>query len=205
MSEYLRLWYFASWWWSSIEQLHLKIKNSLLEWFESWVVICNKAPWKAWIYERANREKIPIHYFGKAKTEQELLDLLNSYDLDYLIWLGYNAKIWKTILDAFPNRILNIHPTLLPRHWGKWMVWLAPHLSVLRSWEVVTWPTIHLMDDEYDTWKILDQREIDVPPHIMWRPTVKNAEILQKIVLEKEYKRMPRVLEGIRDGEIDMS
>jgi phosphoribosylglycinamide formyltransferase-1 len=199
MNTPIRLGYLASGSGSSVEALATKINSGELEGFTSIVVLCNKPRGSAGIYERGARLGIPVEY---APTTYKMISALQPYDVDLILGLGFIKIVEPALLNLFPNRVLNIHPTLLPDHGGKGMYGLATHMSVLESADTETGPTVHLMNERFDEGCILRQNRIEVPNHIVGQPTEENAKILQQLVLQEEYVIMPQVLADIRDGSI---
>ena len=197
MEGNIRLAYMASGSGSSVENLVTRIRDGRLPGCESAVIICNKA--QAGIYERADRLQLPIHH---ASNRYEQLRILMENRADLVLCLGYLKKIDDVILESFEDRVLNIHPTLLPKHGGKGMYGLATHLAVLQSGDAYTGATVHLLNAEYDKGRILRQVVVPVPKHLVGKPSEQNAKELQQYVLYEEYRIMPEVLEQIRDGRL---
>ncbi|MBS1704324.1 MAG: phosphoribosylglycinamide formyltransferase [Armatimonadetes bacterium] len=112
---------------------------------------------------------------------QALLILLQSAEIDMICLAGYMNLLPTTILQHFPNRILNVHPALLPKHGGKGMYGHHVHQSVLDSGETETGATIHYVTENYDEGEILVQLECPVMPN-------DTADILAARVLELEHQ-----------------
>lgn len=200
MSENIKLGFLASGGGSSVESLVRKIQSGELEGFSPEVIICDKPYSKAGIYERAKDLKLNVVNTASSKTQ---LELLRGLEIDLVLGLGYVKLVGDEMLNHFGNRIWNIHPTLLPRHGGKGMYGLATHMSVLKSGDKITGPTVHMMGPEYDDARlILKQIEIPVPSQLIGKPTEDNAKTLQQLVLVKEYEIMPQVLELYRDNKL---
>jgi len=195
----LRLGYLASGSGSSVESLAKKIIDRELKGYTSAIILCNKPAGQAGVYDRGANLGIPVIHV--TSTEQ-MIDLLKHKSVDLVLGLGYVKLVEPSLLDAFTDRVLNIHPTLLPRHGGKGMYGLETHMSVLRSGDTHTGPTVHLMNEDFDKGRILQQNMIDVPSHLVGRASDENAKVLQKVVLQEEYKIMPQVLEKILKGNI---
>ncbi len=130
------------------------------------VVISNNRD--AGALERARKHTIPFfHLSGSTCKNPEELDVdirdaLLENKVDIIFLAGYLRKLGPKTLAAFPNRILNTHPSLLPDFGGKGMFGNKVHEAVLASGEVVIGVTIHLVDGEYDTGKIISQCKIQV-------------------------------------------
>lgn len=88
-------------------------------------------------------------------------ELLNA-DTDIVVLSGYMKKIGPVTLSSFPNRILNIHPSLLPKHGGKGFYGDKVHRSVLQSGEQQSGATVHLINEEYDEGPLIAQKVIEL-------------------------------------------
>lgn len=117
----------------------------------------------AFVLERAASWGVPMFHLApksfvsKEAYEQALLDQLRSWQVDFLVLAGYMRLIGSTLLNAFPNRIVNIHPSLLPAFPGKDAIGQALEHGVH-----VTGVTVHLVDAGMDTGPILAQRAVEV-------------------------------------------
>ena len=129
---------------------------------------------------------IPVHHIsGKthpvvAEYEAALLAVLDKYDVDLLILAGYMKALPLCILKRMPDRILNIHPSLLPKFGGKGFWGLHVHEAVLAAHETESGPTVHLVSEEIDCGRILAQVKVPVLPD-------DTPEVLQARVLEQEH------------------
>jgi phosphoribosylglycinamide formyltransferase-1 len=165
------------------------------------VVISNNSD--SFALERARREKIPyFHLSSKTYPEQEKLDeaiysILKSYSVEIVILAGYMKKLGKLILDKYKGKILNIHPSLLPKYGGKGMYGVFVHEAVLKSGDHETGVTIHLVDEEYDRGKILNQCIVPVEKG-------DTVETLSKRVLESEHIIYVETLKLISEGKIKL-
>lgn len=119
----------------------------------------------AYVLERANNHKIPFTSFmikdfpSKLEYEQELLRILKENQIDILILAGYMRLIGNELLDAFPQRIINIHPSLLPSFPGLHGIEDAFNYGVK-----YTGVTVHYVDSGIDTGKIINQAVVDIAP-----------------------------------------
>ena len=120
--------------------------------------------------------------------ETEILRALNKAGVDYIILAGFLRKIPDYLIAAFPNRILNIHPALLPKFGGKGMYGIHVHQAVIDAGEKETGITIHLVNQNYDEGKILAQYSLAVPERV-------NARYLQTLVQDLEHKHYPETIE----------
>lgn len=139
----------------------------------------------AYVVERARALNIPVAafspkaYTSKAAYEKAILQRLHESDVEWLVLAGYMRLIGDTLLHAYPNRIVNIHPSLLPSFPGKDAIGQAVKHGVK-----VTGVTVHLVDEGMDTGPILAQRAVDIVPGNM----EKTAEKIHAVehVLYKE-------------------
>lgn len=115
--------------------------------------------------------------------------------IDFIVLAGFLWKVPSTLINAFANKIVNIHPALLPKYGGKGMYGNFVHEAVLSSKEIESGITIHFVDEFYDSGKIIFQ--ISCPVH-------KNdtAETLAKRIHELEYQYFPRVIEDVIEKEL---
>ena len=151
--------------------------------------------------DRARREGIPhYHLSSTVYPEPEALDhaisdTLVRHGVDLVILAGYMKKLGARTLTRFRGRIINIHPSLLPRHGGRGMYGIKVHEAVLSSGDQATGVSIHLVDDGYDTGPILAQTTIPIIPGDT--PTT-----LQARVLKREHEFFVETLQRIVAGEI---
>jgi phosphoribosylglycinamide formyltransferase-1 len=99
-----------------------------------------------------------------ADLDRAIRDALLDHGVDLVLLAGYLRKLGPQTLAAFPKRILNTHPALLPRYGGKGMYGARVHEAVLAAGEPVTGVTIHLVDGDYDSGPIVCQCELPVEP-----------------------------------------
>ena len=132
------------------------------------LIISNKAHSGA--IERAKRHAIDSYLFDTGnnedtiKTESDLVGLLKQSKIDWILLLGYTRKIGPKLLTAFNNRIINTHPSLLPKYGGKGFYGRKIHEAVLASGDILTGATVHLVNEEYDSGEILSQIAVPVLP-----------------------------------------
>jgi len=130
------------------------------------LVICNNP--KAYVLERAAALGVPAFVLPKEELTsaqpQKLLKLLQENNIDIIILAGYLQKIPEALVSAFKEKIINIHPALLPKFGGKGMYGMHVHRAVVESGETCSGITIHLVDTIYDNGKILFQAQCPVTP-----------------------------------------
>lgn len=119
-----------------------------------------------------------------------MLEQFRQYEVDIIALSGYLRKIPPAVIRAFPNRIVNIHPALLPRHGGKGMYGLNVHQAVIDSGDCETGVTVHYANENYDEGAIIDQSVIAVNSE-------DTAQTLAKRVLKVEHEFYPEVLQRL--------
>ncbi|XP_010499671.1 PREDICTED: phosphoribosylglycinamide formyltransferase, chloroplastic-like [Camelina sativa] len=152
--------------------------------------------------EYARSNGIPVLVFPKGKREPsdglsstELVDVLREYGVDFVLLAGYLKLIPVELVQAFPKRILNIHPALLPAFGGKGLYGERVHKAVLASGARYSGPTIHFVDEEYDSGRILAQSAVRVNAN-------DTPEELAKRVLREEHKLYVEVVAAICEERI---
>lgn len=165
------------------------------------LLICNNR--NAQAIERARAFSMPVailngktHPDSKA-LDQAMLDALRDASIDLVVLAGFMKKIGPMVLSTYHNRIVNIHPSLLPKYGGQGMYGLNVHQAVLEASESETGATAHLIGDEYDEGPILQQATVSVLPQ-------DTPETLQQRVLAQEHRLYPDTLAKISNGEIKL-
>lgn len=138
-------------------------------------------------------EKFPTRTLLCAKTAKAFKDR----NIDLVCLAGYLLKLEPCLVRAFPNRILNIHPALLPKFGGKGMYGRAVHKAVLESGEEKSGCSVHLVDDIFDHGPILAQREVPVRPD-------DTPETLAERILPQEHELYCDVVRRVCKGEINL-
>jgi phosphoribosylglycinamide formyltransferase-1 len=153
--------------------------------------------------QRADREGIDHLVFKKKKfsTSEEagdfLLERLHEHKIDYIALAGYLSLVPAGVVAAYRNRIVNIHPALLPKYGGKGMYGHHVHEAVLAAGDKESGPSVHLVDEVYDQGRVLEQVRVPVKPD-------DTPDSLAERVLEQEHKLYPRVLQKLIKGEYDL-
>ncbi len=151
------------------------------------VVMSNKE--NAGVLERADRLGIPRSTFSKSDLESGSLgNQLNSLNIDFIILAGFLLKIPEELIAQFPDRIINIHPALLPKYGGKGMYGMNVHKAVIDNKESASGITIHLVNENYDEGRHLFQAEIDVEEE-------DTPESLAEKIHVLEHRHFPEVVE----------
>lgn len=196
----LKLGVFASHGGSNLQAVIDGCKNKIFD-GKVCVVISNNL--KSYALERAKNENITcFHISSKEYPEQEKLDeaiynALKGSSVEIIVLAGYMKKLGDIILDEYKGKILNIHPALLPKYGGKGMYGDFVHEAVLKNGEKKTGVTVHLVDEEYDTGKIINQCEVEVKEG-------DTVETLSKRVLEREHSFYVETLKMISEDKIKL-
>ena len=130
-------------------------------------------------------------YVTQEEFSNAILQQLQSYQIDMIVLAGYLSILDETIIRAYPNRIINIHPSLIPSFCGKGYYGLKVHEAALHYGVKVTGATVHLVNEIPDGGKILLQKAVDILPY-------DTPETLQQRVMEEaEWVLLPQATEMI--------
>lgn len=152
--------------------------------------------------EIARQNNIPAFHLSEKKFHKEnfelsLLDLLEQFQPDLIVLAGYMKLVPVSVIEKFRNRIINIHPALLPKFGGKGMYGMNVHEAVFAAGEKVSGVTVHLVNEKYDEGKILYQEQIDISD-------CNSAEEISSKVLKLEHRLYPEVIQNIIEGKISL-
>ena len=156
-------------------------------------VLCNNP--KAGVVDRCRRLKLPLFCFNRpAYQEQEgLLQLLRALEPDLIVLAGFLWKIPEEMVRAFPQKIINIHPALLPRFGGKGMYGMHVHQAVLAKGEKESGITVHFVNEAYDEGAIILQEKVAIVEG-------ETPESLAGKIHQLEYKHYPGVIGNLLFG-----
>lgn len=154
------------------------------------LVLSNKSD--ARVIDRAKNHAIHTEVFSREALHSttKILDLLKEYNASILVLAGFLLKIPRSLVLAYPNSIVNIHPALLPKFGGKGMYGIHVHEAVVAAQETETGITIHYVNDQYDEGAIIFQARCRVEPS-------DDAVAVQRKVQALEAKHFPTVLEQL--------
>lgn len=175
---------------TSVEFLVREIQSERLTGYSPKIALCNKPEGKGGVYRLRN-----LGLLVEQTQDETMLDQLKNNEVDLVLGLGYLRKIPLEVLNFYRGKIWNIHPSLLPKYGGQGMHGLKVHQAVISSGEIETGATIHIMNEEFDKGRILNQIRIPIFAN-------ESPEQLQKRVLQFEYLLMKTTLEAYRDGLI---
>jgi phosphoribosylglycinamide formyltransferase-1 len=177
---------FASGSGSSAENIIIRLKEK--EEISIEKIYCNNP--KALVLERIKKYNIKKLVFENNDLEgDKVLNDLISINPNIIILAGFLKKIPLKIIKHFKNKIINIHPSLLPNYGGKGMYGMIVHRSVIQNREKKSGFTIHYVDEHYDTGNIIFQKSINVE--------TETPEDLAKQILSLEHKHYPTVIKEI--------
>lgn len=128
-------------------------------------------------------------------NEEQMLRLLQAQQIDLIVLAGFLQLVPSFILNNFPDRVINIHPSLLPKHGGPGMYGNKVHQAVIDSGDTETGITIHFANEHYDDGKIIFQKKIAVNSDI-------NIDLLSKAVLGLEHEHYPQVIEQVLSSSV---
>lgn len=154
------------------------------------VVLSNNQ--KAGVHERVGRLGIPSFVFTREEFAEGTLVLkkLKEYKVELVVLAGFMNKISEVLLNAYPNKMINIHPSLLPKYGGKSMYGMHVHEAVVAAGEKETGITIHYLNDQYDKGGVIFQTSC--PVYLKDTP-----EEVAARVHELEYTYYPQVIENL--------
>jgi len=174
-----------------------KITNACIS-----VVISNNA--NAYALERARAHGIealcisPKDFESREAFNQAFLDKLNSYNVDLVVLAGFLVVLPEMMIKEYTNRIVNIHPSLIPSFCGTGYYGLKVHEGVLARGVKVTGATVHFVDEGTDTGPIILQKAVEVEQG-------DTPEVLQRRVMEQaEWVILPKAIDLIANGKVSV-
>lgn len=162
-------------------------------------VVSNKK--KAYGLERAFKHNIENAYIGRLNypdfelRSEELLKQLEDYDIDLIIMAGYLEILHKNVIKNYRNRIINIHPSLIPNYCGKGFYGMRVHNKVRENNEKYSGATVHFVDEGIDTGQLILQEAVKIESD-------DSPEDIQKKVLKIEHKILVQSIKKFAAGEI---
>jgi len=139
--------------------------------------------------KRAQKHGIPTFVIDSNASdfEQKLLDLLSELNPDLIVLAGYLKKIPTVIINTYSGRVINIHPSLLPKYGGKGYYGMNVHRAVIENKEDVSGCTVHFVDEFYDNGQIIEQIEVPVS-------STDTPESLAEKILRREHELLPNTI-----------
>ena len=152
-------------------------------------ILSNKSD--AFVKNRAEKLNIPFIFFTKEQwINGEILNLLKNEGIDLIVLAGFLLKVPSELIEAYPKKIVNIHPSLLPKYGGKGMFGHHVHEAVLAAGDAESGITIHYIDEHYDEGAVILQVKCPVLPD-------DTPDTLASRVHQLEYEHFPVVIEGL--------
>lgn len=170
--------------------------NAIAEYFknnneiEVSLIATNKAD--AGVLNIAQKHEIPTLVFTKEEFRNETF-LTHLKNIDLVVLAGFLWLVPKYLVATFPNKIINVHPALLPKYGGKGMYGGNVHQAVFENKEKETGITIHYVNENYDEGAIIRQEKVELSPS-------DTPDIIQKKVHELEYRYFPKTVEEVIGG-----
>ena len=143
------------------------------------------------VIEKAQNLSVPTKIISKDDLNSDvLLNYLNEIQPDLIVLAGFLLKSPTNCVEAFPNKIINIHPALLPKYGGKGMYGMNVHRAVIENKESQTGITIHFVNTDYDEGHIIFQK---------WVPLtgLETPEVVAEKVHQLELEYFPGVIENV--------
>ncbi len=146
----------------------------------------------AYVIQRADNFEVPSHVFDRKEFYEtdKVITLLKNLEVDLLVLAGFLWLVPQTLLEAFPNKIINIHPSLLPKHGGKGMYGERVHHAVLANKENESGITIHFVNSEFDEGEIIHQSKFKIEQG-------DDLKMLKFKVQQLEHLNFPKVIESL--------
>lgn len=141
------------------------------------------------VLERAKNFQVPTEIFTKEDLyESKVLQKLNTFQPDLIVLAGFLLKLPKSMIESYPNSIVNIHPALLPKYGGKGMYGMNVHKAIVENKEKETGITIHFVNENYDEGNVIFQKTVLLTE-------TDSPEIVAEKIHELEQKYFPSVIE----------
>ncbi len=155
----------------------------------------------AYALERAEKSGIPGISITKAQWPEEkerqriILEKVQAVDTDLIVLAGYMSILGQELIETYRNRMINIHPSLIPKYCGKGFYGKHVHRAVLEGGEPESGATVHFVDEGIDTGKIILQEKVAVEPE-------DTADTLAARVLTVEHRILPHAIKLFCDGKL---
>jgi phosphoribosylglycinamide formyltransferase-1 len=155
------------------------------------VLILTNNP-QAYVLQRADNFEIPSHIFTRAEfyDSDDVIALLKNLQVDIIVLAGFLWLVPKSLLHAFPNKIINLHPALLPKFGGKGMYGDNVHKAILAAGEEESGITIHFVNAEFDEGEVIHQSKFKIEPG-------DTLEIVKFKGQQLEHMHFPKVIENL--------
>jgi phosphoribosylglycinamide formyltransferase-1 len=160
---------------------------------------CDISVWtnnpNAKVIEKSHRLNILTYVFTKKQLfEGVILEKIKIINPDLIVLAGFLLQIPKSVAQVYENKIINIHPALLPKYGGKGMYGNHVHLAVLQNKDIESGITIHYVNENYDEGQIIFQQKVNI------ENCITKDEVAQKIH-ELEHLHFPRIIKNLLENE----
>ncbi len=147
---------------------------------------------QAYVLQRADNFEVPSHIFTRSELYDTdvIIKLLKNLQVDLIVLAGFLWLIPVSLLKAFPNKIINLHPSLLPKYGGAGMYGDHVHKAVLTNKEDESGITIHFVNEAFDEGEIIHQSKFKIEPG-------DNLEMIKFKGQQLEHQHFPRVVENL--------
>lgn len=146
----------------------------------------------SFVLQRADNFEVPTHIFDKKEfyETEKIIALLKNLNIDLIVLAGFLWLVPQNLLKNFPNKIINIHPALLPKYGGKGMYGERVHKAVLAAKESESGITIHFINSEFDEGEIIHQSKFRIDKS-------DDLEMIKFKIQQLEHQQFPKVIEGL--------
>ena len=166
------------------------------------VVISNNSD--AGILKIARAHEIPTVHLSRrlfpseAEFVDAMLGTLWGHDADFIVLAGYMKQLHPRVIGAFRNRIINVHPALLPKYGGRGMYGMHVHEAVVANRDLISGATVHLVDEDFDHGAIVLQKQVAIEPD-------DTPEAVAARVLQVEHEIYPQALSLFAEGKVTVA
>lgn len=145
----------------------------------------------AFVIERANKLNVPFFVFSKEELKNgTVLNKIVEINPDLIVLAGFLLMFPGSIIEKYPNKVINIHPALLPKYGGKGMYGMHVHEAVVANNEKETGITIHYVNEKYDEGAIIFQAKTNVEPGF-------SSQDVANAIHKLEYEYFPKTIESL--------
>jgi phosphoribosylglycinamide formyltransferase-1 len=157
-------------------------------------LVCSNKP-DAKVLQRAEKFHVPVHVFDRTGfyDSTEILQVLQEREISFIVLAGFLWLVPEYLIRAYPDRIINIHPALLPAYGGKGMYGRHVHEAVINNREKESGISIHYVNERYDEGNIIFQAKCKVKPG-------DTPESLAERIHQLEHRHYPEVIENLLPG-----
>jgi phosphoribosylglycinamide formyltransferase-1 len=154
------------------------------------LILTNNA--QAYVLQRADNFEIPSHVFTRNEfyNSDDVIRMLKTLQVDLIVLAGFLWLVPQSLLAAFPNKIINLHPALLPKYGGKGMYGDNVHKAILDAGEEESGITIHFVNEQFDEGEIIHQSKFKIEPG-------DNLEMIKFKGQQLEHLHFPKVIENL--------